>query len=190
MVASFTTSTGSGQNTANNVWYTGDFEMADDLFACAVQQLNIDTRRVYTSGCSAGGLQAGAMVSGRSSYLAGAMPNSGGIIMFFSPPFEAGTATPSVITAHGPPNVDPAPGSPAAQQGLTYDNLSLDLTRPVLARGGFAANCAHSEGHCSAPTAAKAAMWEYMKAHPFGVSPDPYAGGLPASFPAYCQNVN
>lgn len=189
MVASFTTSTETGQNTANGVWFTGDFAMADDLFACAVQQLNIDTHRVYTSGCSSGGLQAGAMVSGRSSYLAGAMPDSGGIISWFAPPYEAGQATPSVITSHGPPDKDPSPGA-MADGIFTYDDVSRDLTSAVVARGGYAANCAHSEGHCSSPAAARASMWEYLKAHPFGVNPDPYAAGVPGSFPAYCQKVN
>jgi hypothetical protein len=54
VVASFNETTKTGKNTCNNVWYTGDFAMADQILACAVQQLNIDTRRVYTGGCSAG----------------------------------------------------------------------------------------------------------------------------------------
>ena len=64
LVASFTTTTKAGQDTGDAVWYTGDFAMADQILACAVQQLNIDTRQIYTAGCSAGGLQAGAMVFG------------------------------------------------------------------------------------------------------------------------------
>src|SRR6185295_11705749 len=59
IVASFTTSLGTGQTTGNSVWFTDDFKMADVVLACAVAQLNIDTHRVYTAGCSAGGLQAG-----------------------------------------------------------------------------------------------------------------------------------
>ena len=70
VVASFSTSTAMGTDTGDAVWYTGDFAMADQILACAVQQLNIDTRQIYTAGCSAGGLQAGAMVCSRSSYLA------------------------------------------------------------------------------------------------------------------------
>src|ERR1041385_1029272 len=42
IVASFTTSTGTGSTTGNLVWYTDDFNMADQILACAIQQLNID----------------------------------------------------------------------------------------------------------------------------------------------------
>ncbi|MDH5676373.1 MAG: hypothetical protein OEZ06_29915 [Myxococcales bacterium] len=141
MVASFTTSTTNGQSTANNVWYTGDFEMADDLLACAVQQLNIDTRRVYTGGCSAGGLQAGAMVYGRSSYLAAAMPNSGGVISFFAPSIEDPSHVPSVITTHGAAGVDVV--------GVDFADTSADLTSGIANLGGFVTNCDHGGGHCS-----------------------------------------
>jgi hypothetical protein len=80
VIASFTTTTRMGQNTGNNVWYTGDFEMADQILACAIEQQDVDPRRIYTGGCSAGGLQASAMSYGRSSYNAAAIPNSGGTV--------------------------------------------------------------------------------------------------------------
>ena len=32
-------------------------------------------------------------------------------------------------------------------------------------------------------------MWQFMKDHPFGVTPEPYANGLPASFPSYCKII-
>jgi hypothetical protein len=77
IVAAFTETLGTGELTSPN-WYTGDFAMADVLVACAVEQLHIDTRRIYTSGCSAGGLQVGMMVYARASYLAAAIAMSGG----------------------------------------------------------------------------------------------------------------
>ena len=63
-------------DTRNSLPGLRDFEMSDEILACAIQQQDVDPFRVYTAGCSAGGLQAGAMVYGRSSYLAAAMPNS------------------------------------------------------------------------------------------------------------------
>jgi hypothetical protein len=48
-------------------------------------------------------------------------------------------------------------------------------------------NCNHGGGHCGAPAALYTAAWEFMKAHPFGVKPLPYAAGLPATFPTYCK---
>ena len=46
-----------GTNTGNGVWFTGDFATTDEVVACAIQQLHIDTRRIYAAGFSAGGLQ-------------------------------------------------------------------------------------------------------------------------------------
>ena len=97
--ASFTTSTAMGTDTGDAVWYTGDYAMADQILACAVQQLNIDTSRIITAGCSAGGLQSGAMLYGRSSYLACAMPNSGGTVGNFY--MLEDKHVPSLITTHG-----------------------------------------------------------------------------------------
>jgi predicted esterase len=179
LVASFTTTTRTGMNTGNNVWYTGDFEMADVILACAVQQLNIDTRRVYTGGCSAGGLQAGAMVYGRSSYLAGAMPNSGGVV--FPGQLQDPAHVPALITTHGAMGRDVVI--------IDFSTTSLSQCRDVAGKGGFAVDCDHGGGHCASPAAVKAAQWEFLKAHPFGVEPQPYAGGLPASFPDYCTIV-
>jgi hypothetical protein len=47
-------------------------------------------------------------------------------------------------------------------------------------------DCNHGGGHCGAPANDIAAQWQFCKDHPFGVSPDPYASGLPSSFPSYC----
>src|SRR5262245_24045186 len=47
VVASFTTTTKMGQTTANNVWYSGDFEMADQILACAHAQGLIEPQHIY-----------------------------------------------------------------------------------------------------------------------------------------------
>lgn len=183
MVASFTTSTGEGSTTSgNDVWSTGDYGMADDLLACAVQQLNIDTRRVYAGGCSAGGLHASMMIYGRSSYMAGAMPNSGGIYSsFFTPSLEDPAHVPSVITTHG---------GPSDMVGITFSESTATLTSDLASKGAYVANCDHGGGHCRVPADVTTAQWEYLKAHPFGVDPDPYPTGLPGNFPSSCVIVN
>jgi hypothetical protein len=59
----------------NGVWYeTSDLEYADHIVACAVQNHNIDPRRIYVTGCSAGGLMASAMSVMRSRYVAAVAP--------------------------------------------------------------------------------------------------------------------
>jgi hypothetical protein len=176
VVASFSTSTGMGTNTGNNVWYTGDFAMADQILACAVQQLNIDIRRVYTAGCSAGGLQAGAMVYSRSSYLAASMPNSGGTIFPF--PQDDMSRVANIITTHGKMGTDVVV--------IDFASASLMEDKDVVAKKGFAIDCDHGGGHCGAPPDDTAAQWRFCKDHPFGVSPEPYAAGIPSGFPAYC----
>jgi hypothetical protein len=30
-------------------------------------------------------------------------------------------------------------------------------------------------------------IWQFFKDHPFGVNPEPYASGLPASFNSICK---
>jgi predicted esterase len=178
IVASFSTTTAQGQNTGNNVWYTGDFAMADEILACAVQQLNIDTRRIYTGGCSAGGLQASAMVYTRSSYIAAAMPNSGGNVFTF--PLQDGHV-PALITTHG------AMGSDKVIVDFSQTSAAQDMD--IASKGGFVVDCDHGGGHCGAPADDIAAQWQFCKDHPFGVSPEPYAAALPSSFPSYCTVI-
>jgi hypothetical protein len=177
VVASFSTTTGEGTNTGNRVWYTGDFEMADIILACAVQQGLVDARRVYAGGCSAGGLQAGAMVYGRSSYLAAAMPNSGGIIGI--PQLQDPAHVPAVITTHG---------GPEDVVIISFATSSARLDDDIREKGGFVVNCDHGGEHCESPPEIIAAQWQFLKAHPFGVEPEPYAAGLPG-FPEDCQIV-
>jgi hypothetical protein len=178
VVASFTTTTGMGMNTGNNVWYTGDFAMADIILACAVKQLNVETKRVYTGGCSAGGLQAGAMVYGRSTYLAGAMPNSGGMV--FPGRFEAPGHVPALITTHGAAGVDVV--------FIDFSETSMTQCKDIAAKGGVAVNCDHGGRHCGSTSAVRAAQWQFLKDHPFGAE-SPYKGTLPSSFPAFCKFV-
>ena len=180
VVASFTDSTATGQDTGNAVWYTGDFAMADQILACAVQQLNIDTRQIYTAGCSAGGLQVGAMVFARSTYIAAGMPNSGGEITAGAYPLQ-GPHVPSLITTHGKMGTDVVV--------LDFATASMTADKDVAGHGGFVVDCNHGGGHCGAPANDIAAQWQFCKDHPFGVSPEPYASGLPSSFPTYCTVI-
>ena len=193
LIASFSTSTSQGQDTGDAVWYTGDFAMADQILACAVQQLNINTRMIYTAGCSAGGLQAGAMIFSRSDYLAAAMPNSGGETFPNAYPQE-NAHVPSVMTAHG---------GTADMVVISFATASATLDMDIAGRaasskppGGYVIDCNHGGGHCGIFFATPVntseyvnAQWQFCKDHPFGVASDPYANGLPSSFPSYCTVI-
>jgi poly(3-hydroxybutyrate) depolymerase len=182
VIAAPNESTKAGSDTGNSVWYTGDFDIADEVVDCAVQQLNIDTSRIYTSGSSAGGLQAGVMAYQRSSYLAASNPNSGGIAPYpGEDTLQDPSHVPAVMTMHG------AVGSDVVV--IDFSTASLNLDMGLAAKGGFAVDCNHGGGHGAAPADLRAAGWEFLKAHPFLVSPEPYAGGLPSTFPSYCKVI-
>ncbi len=180
VIAAPNNSTGMGSDTGNGVWYTGDFDVADQIVACAMKQFNIDPKRIYTVGGSAGALQAGIMVYKRSSYLAASLPNSGGYTIGGNM-LEDPTHVPAVMTEHGAAGVD--------MVIVDFSVQSMVLDVDVAMKGGFAIDCNHGLGHVSAPTDLKAAGWQFLKDHPFGVSPEPYASGLPSTFPTYCTII-
>lgn len=193
IAASFTATIGTGDNTGNNVWFTGDYDVADAILACAVQQLNIDTRRIYAAGCSAGGLESGTMALERSSYLAAVIPNSGGHILPVSIPFQDPAHIPAVMTVHGTYDNDVVL--------IHFSDTSHHLDQEIVGAGGLSLDCEHPNGHCMifSPTTIPSAdlidevsraQWQFLKDHPFGTKVDPYTGGLPAVFPSFCQDVN
>jgi len=186
LIASASSTTSSGTDTGDAVWYTGDFATSDQVLACAVQQLNIDTRRIITAGCSAGGLQAGAMVFSRSAYLGCSMPNSGGEVIANEYPLE-NAHVPSLITTHGG-STDNVVIS-FATASATLDTDVAGKAASSMPPGGYVVDCNHGGGHCGAPANDIAAQWQYCKDHPYGVSPDPYASGLPSTFPTYCMVI-
>ena len=164
------------------VFTTGDFDIVDQVVACAIEQLHIDVRRIYTSGASAGGLAAGALAYARSGYIAGSFPNSGGVAPWPGlNVFKDATHIPAVFTMHGARGKD--------MVVVEFTDTSLQLCNDVVAKGGVAVDCDHGGGHVAAPADLRAAAWTFMKSHPFGTKPSPYAGGLPAGFPAYCKIV-
>jgi hypothetical protein len=164
------------------VFTTGDYQSVDQIVACAVQQLNIDTHRIYTSGASAGGLAAGEIAYGRSSSIAAALPNSGGqggypMNMILQDP----THVPAVMTMHGARGVDVVV--------IDFGDSSLREDIDIAKKGGFAVDCDHGGPHVGAPAPLKAAGWDFLKKHPFGFGTSPYAGGLPSTYPSYCKIV-
>jgi poly(3-hydroxybutyrate) depolymerase len=180
LVAALHETTARGVNGWNGTWYSGDYEVVDELVACAVKQLDIDVRRIYTTGCSAGGVQAGALAYARSSYIAAASPNSGGTLLPAAE-LESSAHVPAMMTVHGRSGTDVVI--------VDFAEASRALASDVVAKGGFAVDCDHGGGHCAAPPAARAAQWQFLNDHPFGVEPEPYASGLPPAFPTYCSTI-
>jgi poly(3-hydroxybutyrate) depolymerase len=176
VIVSFQESLGTGGDCSGTRTFSrDDFNIADLIVACAVRDHGIDPRRIYTTGCSAGGLHAGCMGAARSSYVAATVPNSGGALLPYA--IEDGIRIPAVMTMHGGPD---------DMVIVSFAATSERYDRQMKEAGAFVVNCNHGGGHCQAPAPLYAAAWEFMKAHPFGVTPEPYSAGLPASFPSYC----
>jgi predicted esterase len=155
-----------------------DFEAADQIAACAVRDHGIDPRRIYTTGCSAGGLQSGCMAMQRSSYLAAAAPNSGGITTM--QPWQD-MHSPAIFTMHG--------GS-SDMVIVQFSQTSNRLDMAAKSHGSFVVNCNHGGGHCQAPPELQRAAWRFMKDHPWGFTESPWAGGIPDGTPPvpdYCM---
>jgi predicted esterase len=165
------------RTTGNNVWYHEDFARADELVACAIEQVGIDTRRIHTAGMSAGGLQASAMVYTRSNYLASATSYSGGIIPIFSDTMPQDPANKlAVMIVHG---------GPTDQVVIKFQDASNMFKADLVSKGHFAFICDHGMGH-TIPMGINVSTWQFFQDHPYGTDPPPYASALPAGFPSYC----
>ncbi|WP_199693417.1 hypothetical protein, partial [Sorangium cellulosum] len=165
------------RTTGNNVWYVGDLATADEALACAIQQRNIDARRIHSLGFSAGGLQAAYMAYARSSYVASVVTYSGGTTGFGTPALQDATNPPAVMGVHG------AEGSDVV--GIDFARASAAFENDIKAKGGFAIDCDSGGGH-RIPSGIAASSWQFLKDHPYKVAPRPYASGIPSSFPTYC----
>lgn len=159
------------------VWYdVGDLKFADQVVACAVQNHNIDPRRIYVTGCSAGGLMAGVMALERSRYVAAAAPNSGGTVTT-TYQLQDPQRVPAVFSMHG---------GTSDTVIVNFADTTHNLEGILKPSGAFLVECNHMMGHCGAPASLHEQAWQFMKAHPFATKPSPYAGGLPTSFASYC----
>jgi predicted esterase len=152
-----------------------DFDAADQIVACAVKNHGIDPKRIYTTGCSAGGLQSGCMAQKRSSYIAAAAPNSGGVVR--SQAWQD-KGTPAIFTMHG---------GPSDMVIVTFSDTSRTLDMNAKSHGSFVVNCDHGGGHCRAPAELQKSAWQFMKDHPYGATPSPWQSALPAGTPSYCK---
>jgi hypothetical protein len=183
IVASFGATNYMGTNTGDGVWYTGDFDTADQVVACAIQQFHVDPRRIFTTGASAGALQATWMTYSRSGYIAAAATLSGGLDgldgVYATPTtYQDPTNVPSAMAIHGAPGVDVVI--------LDFAQSSAAWEADIAMKGGFSMDCNTGGGHVSGPPQICPGIWQFFEDHPFKVSPQPYPP-IPAVFPSYCQ---
>lgn len=151
-----------------------DLVLADEILACGIEQVGIDTRRIHSIGMSAGGLNTSQMSYRRSGYLASIVAYSGGKLG--SPPIQdESNKLPAMLFHGGPQDV----------VIINFKTISEALRDDMQARGHFVFICDHGTGHTIPPGSGDHA-WQFFQDHPFGTSPDAYQDALPATFPAYC----
>jgi predicted esterase len=167
--------TGGDLLSGTSIFGAGDLKVMDQLVACAVKNNNVDPKKIYTMGCSAGGLMSVATAAMRSGYIAAAAPNSGGTTV---PPMFQNAHTPALMTVHG------KMGSDVVVIDFASSSASADML--FKSKGGFVIDCDTGAGHCGGGGLAGDA-WKFFQAHPFGVDPEPWASMLPAGFSAQCK---
>lgn len=179
VIAAFKSSNGSGTNTGDYTWYTGDFNTADEILACAVEQQLVDTRHIHSAGYSPGSCQTAAMVYARP-YLASVLCYSGGAMTMG--PLPDGSNHPALIGAHG------AVGSDV--YGIDIATNTIVLENDLKTKGSFVIDCDDGGDHLQSGPARMAGVaapaWQFFKDHPYEVSPEPYRT-VPSAFPSYCK---
>lgn len=162
----------------NGVWMKADLELADQILACAIEQVGIDTRHIHTTGMSAGGLHTAAMSHARSNYIASVAPLSGGLAFWNQQPDADPDNLFAAMIVHG--------GSSDIVGTTAFEPLSEAYRDALLGEGRFAFMCDHGQGHWVQPSYAPH-LWRFFQDHPYGVGASPYERGLPSSFPEGCS---
>jgi predicted esterase len=153
-----------------------DLLVADEVLACAIDQVGVDISRIHTIGMSAGGLQTSQMSFRRSGYIASAVPYSGGFVG--NAPADQDPSNPlSAMIFHG---------GESDVVIISFQQASERYFDAIQERGGFAFICNHGMGHSIPQGAAQSSVWQFFYDHPFGTKPSPYVDGLPDGFPDYC----
>ena len=156
-----------------------DQRLMDEIVACAQQKIGIDLRRIHAVGMSAGGLKTAQVSLRRSGYLASVVVYSGGLIEGEMPPDQDPTNLfAAMILYGGALDISPVDATIYTDNSRRY----LDLLEST---GRFGFLCNHGGGH-SVPNDSQASAWRFMKDHPFGTTPEPYAQTLPTNFLRYC----
>jgi hypothetical protein len=76
-------------------------------------------------------------------------------------------------------------GGPNDQVIVDFGTATTQYHKTLTDQGHFSFICDHNQGH-TVPIGGRASAWQFLQDHPFGVSPEPYLGGLPDGFPSYC----
>jgi dipeptidyl aminopeptidase/acylaminoacyl peptidase len=167
------------RTTDDNWWFVEDDPVQDFVVACAIQQGNIDPRHIHALGWSAGALHSMHIGFARANYMASIISYSGG-----NPVLQTQSQDPtnhfSSILTYGDQGTDVVI--------IDFNQNSHTYYTTYQPMGYYTMMCHHTGGHEIDPMVAPVAL-EFFMAHPYKVSPEPYANGIPMDFPSYCSNT-
>jgi predicted esterase len=151
-----------------------DLMVMDEVLACAIEAVGVDLRRIHTVGFSAGAMNAIQVGARRSGYVASLVSFSGS--QFGSPPVQdPENHYPAMVVHGGPEDV----------VIINFEDASESYAAGLLEAGHFAFLCNHGQEH-TVPSSFRAPAWQFLRDHPFGQEPEPYASALPEGFPESC----
>jgi len=152
-----------------------DLRVMDEVLACAIRDLGIDSHRVYSAGFSAGAMNTMHVAARRSGYIAS--------IVAFSGSYLGATAP------QEPANLYPAMlfhGGPSDKVVIGFEEGAKAYKTKMTEAGHFVFLCNHDDGH-TIPFDGRASAWKFLEDHPYGKRPEPYREALPQGFPRYCE---
>lgn len=152
-----------------------DLLLADEILACAIQQVGVDTRRIHTLGLGAGALQSTQMSYRRATYIASSVMYSGGLIVDKPPTDDPNNRFSSMIIHGGPADIVVVP----------FQVTSERYFKALKGNGQFGFICNHMLSHII-PPGIHESVWRFLQDHPYGAK-SPYAERLPSTFPRYCS---
>lgn len=160
------------------VWYDEDDPVSDQAVACVRAQAAIDSRHIHVAGFSAGALHAMHLALVRSDYVASVLSYSGGMPTTM-PAAQDPTNKVAALLSFGDSALDNAVADFNASSHAWYDAY-----HPL---GYYVMLCNHGGGH-EIPSAIAPLALRFFLDHPYRVSPEPYAAGVPSDYPKYCSN--
>ena len=70
-------------------------------------------------------------------------------------------------------------------QTLSFDDANQYFSSELQDDGSFVVECVHDGGH-TIPDGATEYVWRFLADHPRDLAAEPYADGLPDTFPEWC----
>lgn len=151
----------------------------DDILACTAESLPIDTRRIYTTGFSAGGIWSSVLVMHRSDVLAAAAIYSGGTGSLVRP-YESPSAQIPILGMYG--------GDSDIYGGgiMNFKDSMSEFMDGLVGDGHLVVACNHDGGH-TIPAGGLGWGLDFVRVHRFGDVESPYETELPPYLPEYCS---